>query len=47
MDLKKLISQGSPREIRKYISQSESETLELKKSTGEWKEIIETISADR
>lgn len=45
MDLKKLISQGSPREIRKYISQSESETLELKKSTGEWKEIIETISA--
>lgn len=45
MDLKKLISQGSPCEIRKYISRGESETLELKKSTGEWKEIIETISA--
>ncbi|MEA3431527.1 MAG: putative DNA binding domain-containing protein [candidate division WOR-3 bacterium] len=45
MDLEKLISQGSPREIRKYISQSESETLEFKKSTGEWKELIKTISA--
>ena len=28
MDLEKLISQGSPREIRKYISQGESETLD-------------------
>ena len=33
MDLKKLISQG------------ESETLEFKKSVGEWKEIVQTTSA--
>lgn len=33
MDLKELISQG------------ESETVEFKESTGEWKEIIKTISA--
>jgi len=31
--------------LKKLISQGESETLEFKKSTGEWKEIIETISA--
>ena len=28
-----------------FKSKKESETLELKKSVGEWKEIIETISA--
>lgn len=31
--------------IEKIISQGESEITEFKKSTGEWKEIIETISA--
>ena len=31
--------------LKKLISQGETETLEFKKSTGEWKEIIETISA--
>ena len=30
---------------KKLISKGESETLEFKKSTGEWKEIVETISA--
>ncbi|MFH2026693.1 MAG: RNA-binding domain-containing protein [bacterium] len=29
----------------KLLSEDESETLEFKKSTGEWREIIETISA--
>lgn len=29
----------------KLLSENESETLEFKKSTGEWREIIETISA--
>ena len=32
-------------DFKKLISQGESEVLEFKKSTGEWKEIIETISA--
>jgi len=32
-------------ELTKLIKQDESETLEFKESTGEWKEIIETISA--
>ena len=31
--------------IDKIIKAGESETLEFKKSTGEWKEIVETISA--
>jgi len=31
--------------IKELIEIGESETLEFKKSTGEWKEIIETISA--
>ena len=31
--------------INHLIQSGESETLEFKKSTGEWKEIIETISA--
>ena len=31
--------------LKKLILQGESETLEFKTSTGEWKEIIETISA--
>jgi len=45
MNLIDYISQGSPREIRKYISQGESESLEFKKSLSEWKDIINTISA--
>ena len=32
-------------DLKKLISKAESESLEFKKSTGEWKEIIETISA--
>jgi len=32
-------------DIEKIISQGESEITEFKKSTGEWKEIIETVSA--
>jgi ATP-dependent DNA helicase RecG len=32
-------------DFNKIISQGESEITEFKKSTGEWKEIIETISA--
>ncbi len=32
-------------DIRKLISQGELETVEFKQSTGEWKEIIETIAA--
>ena len=32
-------------ELKKLISQGESETLEFKESSGEWKEIIKTISA--
>lgn len=32
-------------DFEKIISQGESETLEFKRSTGEWKEIINTISA--
>jgi ATP-dependent DNA helicase RecG len=32
-------------EIKKLINSGESETVEFKKSTGEWKEIIETLSA--
>ena len=32
-------------DIKALIKQGESETLEFKKSTGEWKETIETISA--
>ena len=31
--------------LEALISRGESETLEFKKSTGEWKEIIKTISA--
>ena len=31
--------------IKDLIKIGESETVEFKKSTGEWKEIIETISA--
>jgi len=31
--------------INYLIQSGESETLEFKKSTGEWKEVIETISA--
>ena len=31
--------------IGEIIKSGESETVEFKKSTGEWKEIIETISA--
>lgn len=31
--------------INQMLKHGESETLEFKKSTGEWKEIIETISA--
>jgi len=31
--------------IKQLIKAGESETVELKKSTGEWKEIVETISA--
>ena len=31
--------------LKQLIESGESETLEFKKSTGEWKEIIETISA--
>jgi len=32
-------------DLKKLISKAESEIIEFKKSTGEWKEIIETISA--
>src|SRR3989337_3426706 len=32
-------------DLKKLISNTESETIEFKESTGEWKEIIETISA--
>ena len=32
-------------DLKKLISKDESEIIEFKKSTGEWKEIIETISA--
>ena len=32
-------------DVTKIIKSGESETVEFKKSTGEWKEIIETISA--
>lgn len=32
--------------IKQLIQSGESKTLEFKKSTGEWKEIIETISAE-
>jgi len=45
MNINSLIKQGLPHEIREYISRGESEILEFKKSTGEWKEIIKTISA--
>jgi len=47
MSLREKISQGSPSEIRQLadILQGESETIEFKESLGEWKEIIETISA--
>jgi len=31
--------------LKEIISQGESETIEFKESTGEWKEIIKTISA--
>ena len=31
--------------IKELIEIGESETVEFKKSTGEWKEIVETISA--
>jgi len=31
--------------LNEVIKQGESETIELKKSTGEWKEIIKTLSA--
>ena len=31
--------------LKKLLPKGESETLEFKKSTGEWKEIVETISA--
>ena len=31
--------------ISKVLKDGESESIEFKKSTGEWKEIIETISA--
>ena len=31
--------------ISKVLKDGESETVEFKKSTGEWKEIIETLSA--
>ena len=31
--------------IKELIKIGESETVEFKKSTGEWKEIVETISA--
>ena len=47
MDLKELVKRGSPCEIRKYISRGESEIIEFKESIGEWKEIIETISAPK
>ena len=32
-------------DLKKLIPNAESEIIEFKKSTGEWKEIIETISA--
>ena len=32
-------------ELQDLIVKGETETLEFKKSTGEWKEIIETVSA--
>ncbi|MFH1957631.1 MAG: RNA-binding domain-containing protein [bacterium] len=32
-------------DLRKLVLQGESETLEFKKSAGEWKEIIKTIAA--
>ena len=32
-------------DLQKLISKTESETIEFKESTGEWKEIIATISA--
>jgi len=32
-------------DFKRLISKGESETIEFKKSTGEWKEIIETMSA--
>ncbi len=32
-------------DLKRLISKSESETLEFKKSAGEWKEIIEAVSA--
>jgi len=30
-------------DLKKLISNTESETIEFKESTGEWKEIIETM----
>jgi len=32
-------------ELGKIVLRNESDTLEFKESTGEWKEIIKTISA--
>ncbi len=37
----RVVNRNSLGEIRKYILQGESETLEFKESTGEWKELVE------